>query len=246
MLSTIKRELKDNLGDQLRGFHHLIRTLGSGRPEISIAKQPLPPVPPELDRFLGKTFQTMDGVMTTLQSIATPFRHGRATGAGFRDFDGYFGAGNGMQLRNDEALSSDMYAALKRIVEAAGVDRFILKARMGIVCRSLISTSRTEQWRMDDLSECCATLFLALMRDRPIVDTADESDEETWKLYAALSLVFGLAVSGRLEATELQSFAQDAFLFCNLRRDAFLEAARAGSKTDALLKTYGSLLRHLP
>ncbi len=246
MLSTIRRDLKDNIGDQFRGFRHLIHTLSSDAPAISVANQPLPPLPAELSRLVGGTLQTVDGVMTTLQSLVTPLRDLRSPEAGFREFSYYFGAAGGMASGDEEELTDDLYAALKLITKGVGPARLILKARVTAAARQVMTASRSERWTVDDLGTCCATVFVAFVKHEPIASIGNAHDSETWKLYAALSLAFALSISDRLTGSEFQSFTPDAIRVCNLRSEVFQEAIRSGSKTDALVKTCTSLLKHLP
>lgn len=244
MLGNIRRELKDNLGDQLRGIRQLVRSLSSDAPDTTHGNSPLPPLPPELQRLVGSTFHTVDGVMTTLQTIAMPFR--QRQDIGFGHFNRYFGTGEAAHNR-DEALADSLYGTLKAVASAVTMNELILKARIADVSKRMIAAQGSQKWTSDDLSECCATLYTLLTKTRPMVTVGGGENKQAWKLYAAVSLVFGLTLSEKLANSEILSFAQqDALVICDLRAKVFMDAATSNAASDALVNTFASLLRHLP
>ena len=243
MLSTIRRELKDNLGDQLRGFRHLIRALGDTS-DSAVSRQHLPPVPLELDRIFGRTFQTVDGVMTTLETIVSPLRPSQSGEPTFADFDFYFPQANPTG-KVEARLADELYAVLKLVAETVRPNQLILKTRVAAAAKHVLSTPRLNV-TVDDVPQCCADLFLALVKHDPMVANTENADADSVKHYAALALLFGLAVSKRLGEGQMRSCVHDAILMCSLRADVFNAAASTGQKTEALVHIFASLLRHLP
>lgn len=244
MLSTIRRELKDNLGDQLRGFRHVIRTLGSETPESGLVKQHLPPMPPELDRLFGKTFHALDDMFITLDVILSPLRPSQSDNPHFSGVDFYFNrakASGSVQA----VLTDELYTVLKQVAHHVRPNQLILKARMAGVSKALLSLPRPGDPVATNIEQCCADLFLSLVQHDPMVAAAS-TKHESWKQYAAVSLLFGLALSKRLGEERLQPYLHDAILMCGLRAEVFTDAAHVGKTTEALLGVYASLLRHLP
>lgn len=245
MGSIIRREIKDNLGDQLRGVRHLVRALGSDTAKSPAAKPPLPAMPPELNSLFGKTFRTMDRVMTTLESMVMPLFSPDQAGREFKSFDFYFGAAKGIEHSVVEVMTADLYEALKRVSTQIEPNPLILKGRTMLASKDLIANARSERWNVYQIQWGCAALFHALTRHQPLICDVDEREKAAWKLYGAVSLLFGLAVSDRLVGKSIGLYIHEAIMICGSHRDIFLAASKEGANPDVLASACSSLLRQL-
>lgn len=228
MPSSVGKELKQSVGDQLRGVRYLVRMLGSETQRPSLAPSALP----EFDRLLGKTFRAVDNVMRAVETTVRP-----STGAfrGFLPLEDY-------AAQRGDALQEDLYKGLKAVAAIARSNQLILKSRIADIQADMIgchAVSESQEKR-------CAELLVALVRRNPLVDVAESAGTPlVLKQYIALALLFGLGKAGRLPEGEMSFLAEDALLLASTRLDTIAGNLKAGKPKEPLAATLAVLLGHL-
>lgn len=230
MLSSMGRDLKQNVGDQLRGMRHIVRMLGSDTQRPNIAPPALPEAMPELDRLLGRTFRTLDTVLSTVETLVAPVRGSAAPLLGFAPPAAYLEAGDG-----EEKLCDDLYHNLKAVAASRQSSLLVLKTRLGAVANDFI--------RQRPGAEIADGILLRLLvHHKPLVNFTETTGEKTvLNTYIAVTLLFSLALRGGLPRSETATLIEDALLLSGTRSDAIASALK-GSKGDAELS---SLLKGL-
>lgn len=231
MSSSVGKDLKRSVGDQLRGVRYLVRMLGSDAQRPNLAPPALPDVLPEFDRLLGKSFRAVDSVMSAVETTVRP-----STGA-FRGF---------LQLKDytdqqADALQEDIYKGLKAVAAIARSNQLILKSRV-----AGIQADMAGRRAMSEPREECAEFLVVLVRRNPLVDVREDAGTPlVLKQYVALALLFGLATKGRLPEAEALSLAEDALLLASTRLDTIAGHLKMENSREPLAATLAVLLGHL-
>ncbi|MXN54343.1 hypothetical protein GR158_24910 [Shinella sp. AETb1-6] len=232
MSSSVGKDLKQSVGDQLRGVRYLVRMLGSDAQRPHLAPPALPEALPQFDRLLGKTFRAVDSVMSAVETTVRP-----SAGAfrGFLPLEDYAAHQSG-------ALQEDIYKGLKAIAAIARSNQLILKGRVADIQADMVRrctmSARTE--------ERCAELLVALVRCNPLVDVREDAGMPlVLKQYVALALLFGLANKGRLPEEEASSLVEDALLLASTRLETIEGHLKVEKPREPLAATFAVLLGHL-
>ncbi|ASP83075.1 hypothetical protein [Sinorhizobium meliloti] len=231
MSSSVGKDLKQCVGDQLRGVRYLVRMLGSDA-QRNLAPPALPDVLPEFDRLLGKTFRAVDSVMSAVVTTVRP-----STGAfrGFLPLEDY-------TAQQADALQEDIYKGLKVIAAIARSNQLILKSRVKDVQADMVGRRAMSEPR----EEQCSEFLVALVRRNPLVDVREDAGTPLiLKQYIALALLLGLANSGRLPEGEALSLVEDALLLASTRLDTIAGHLKAEKSREPLAATLAVLLGHL-
>ncbi|MGP4753917.1 hypothetical protein [Agrobacterium pusense] len=230
---SVVRDLKTNVGDQLRGVRHLVRLLGSDVQRPHLAPPVLPEALPDMDRLLGKTFRVVDNVIsaveTTVRPPAVSFR-------GFLPLEDY------RVSRHGDGLEDDLYRGLKATVAIARTDELILKSRVAGV-QVDVATRFTCSNRREERS---AMLLCSLVRRDPLVDVCGESSPAAvLKHYVTLALLFGLADKRRHSEEDALSLVENSYLLANTRIETIGRILKGENAERQLASTLGVLLNHL-
>jgi hypothetical protein len=228
---SIGQELRQNVGDGLRGLRYLVRVLGSDAERPKFAPPALPEALPELDTLMGGAFRTVGKVMCAVETAASPLRQTSAGFRGFASLETYF-APDGA-----DAFSDDLYRGLKAVSAGKNANQLILKARLGDIRRDL----RTRYPAASAPEKVCAGLLLSLVKFNPIVG-GEEAD--VLKQYTALTLLFGISTAGRIPRHEVNLIVHDALLLASTRMEQVSGALAAGSHDD-LAMILARLMNHL-
>ncbi|MGV3551644.1 hypothetical protein [Rhizobium sp.] len=241
------RDLKRNVEDQLRGVRHLVRLLGSDDDRNRLARKTLPEPPAELERFVGRTFRVVDGIMTAVESAAQPFRTPRPARPGFRPASVYFGSAAPADAEECRAaLVDDLYRVLKLAAQDRLDNSLLLKTRLTGVHDDLLTKARAAgELAAVQPVDLCLALFLSLARHHPFAGAPEPDQDTAIHLYAAVTLVFGLTSLGASETDDAATLLTDAMLISGARLETFVKAAREGGDTSELKKVLETLLSHL-
>ena len=232
MPSSVGKDLKQSVGDQLRGVRYLVRMLGSDAQRPNLAPPALPEAMPQFDRLLGKTFRAVDSVMSAVETTVRP-----TTGAfrGFLPLEDYAAHQAG-------ALQEDIYKGLKAIAAIGGANQLILKSRVADVQADMVghrAASEPQEKR-------CAEFLVALVRRNPFVDVREDAAAPPFlKQYIALALLFGLANKGRVPEAEASSLVEDALLLASTRLETIVGQLKTEKSKEPLTATLAVLLGHL-
>lgn len=227
MLSSMGRDLKQNVGDQLRGVRHIVRMLGSDAQRSHIAPPALPEAMPELDRLLGRTFRTLDSVLSTVETLVAPVRGSTNPLPGFGPLAAYLGAGDG-----EDRLCDDLYNNLKAVAASRQSGLLVLKTRLGAVAEDFIR-------QQPGVEMADAALLRLFVQHKPLVNFTETTGENALlNPYIAVTLLFGLALRGDLPRSESAELVEDALLLSGTRCDAIASALKdeGNAELSGLLK----------
>lgn len=234
MPSSVGRELKRSVGDQLRGMRCLVRMLGSDAQRPGLAPPALPEVLPELDRLVGRTFRAVDTMLSTVETAVATVRPASGPFRGFAPFEAYFSAAGA------ERLQEDLYRGLKAVAAAERPNQLVLKARLAAVAADLAGERETAP------QEAGAALLRALVRRKPLVDFAEEGGAAAiLRQYVALALLFAVFLRGAPPEAEASALIEDALLIAGTRLDAISAALAPGESGDRLPSLLAGLADHL-
>ena len=236
MPPSVGKEIKQSFGDQLRGMRYLVRMLGSNERRPGFVPPALPDGLPELDRLLGKTFRAVDSVMSVVEIAAASVRPLPNDFNGFAPLEIYKAA------RNEDQLQEDLYHGLKAVAANEKPNQLILKSRLygvkGELAKCIASSSAPQEVYVD--------ILLFLVERKPLVDFREGGgDSDILKQYVALTLLFGLASSRRLQRVEAKSLIEDSLLLAGTRIDTISKEINGGKNKKSLSKSLAALLDHL-
>ncbi len=235
MFSSARKELKDNLSDRIRGLRCIVRALGSNEVRSRLAPTDFIGVLPAVDRVVGKTFRTIDGIMSVVESAAGPMYPISPTFNGFQQVEKY-GRTQGIQR-----LQEDLYAGLKALASVKSPNSIISKRKLSSVADAL-------SMFVDKMSSgpFAAQLLFSLNRENPLVDLTGEQQETDAKIvYIALALLFGASAFSRIEQQETVSLLYDALLLAEAKMDAITPLLNDGVAPGLLAEVVEMQIRHL-
>ncbi|WP_139020929.1 MULTISPECIES: hypothetical protein [Agrobacterium] len=230
---SIRRELKQNVGDGLRGLRYLVHILGSDAERPKIAPPVLPDALPEIDNLMGVAFRAVGNVMCLVETAGTPLRQTPAGFHGFASLQSYF-APEGLQLFCD-----DLYEGLKAIAAEQNPSQLILKSRLPDIYRTL----HIQYSAASSPEKLCAGLLLSLVKFSPLVDVGGR-EADLLRQYITLTLLFGISVTGQISREEVKLVVRDALLLAGTRMELVSEAVLAGSDND-LAVIFSKLIKQL-
>ncbi|CUX58500.1 conserved hypothetical protein [Agrobacterium fabrum str. J-07] len=233
MAVSMRRELKQNVGDGLRGLRYLVHILGSDAERPKLAPPVLPGALPEIDTLMGVAFRAVGNVMCVVETAATPLRQTPVGFRGFASLQNYF-APDGAEL-----FCEDLYRGLKAVSAEGHPGQLILKSRLPDIYRKFhiqySATSAPER--------LCAGLLLSLVKFAPLVDVGGR-EADILRQYSALTLLFGISAAAQISREESKLIVHDAFLLASTKLDLISQAVSARSDDD-LAVIFARLMRQL-
>jgi hypothetical protein len=267
MLRELSEDVRILVKDRLRDFRTIVR---QRRHDNAPASQKAPdprdqqfPIR-EIEGLLGHAASAFDDVMTLAGSLAPRGGQKRAPAAGPQPLQSYFRAKGDSRLEGQRAFRRDLYRLAKLVLEQKKLHDFRIRETDFAAVHDaleerdaeLVARLHAEQ----DLDErvllvaaLSSSLFVELVRRRPITLRADDSDAQELagpgrdavvNCLAAIAIACALATLD-MEGAPAPELMEIAILAVDARGDRIRSALDSDDRVNELKPLFAGLLAHL-